>query len=118
MNGCRSVCQVGPDHRAEKWLPSSRAHGPDGASTGLKGGEAVRQIDFGDWWGRVFPHPALSGCYSRHLSFHPMHRSGADAKCLRRFEDSRTCRQLLTDALDDILAHRTTPEPFPLAPRP
>jgi hypothetical protein len=26
------------------------------------------------------------------------------------------CRQLLTDALDDILAHRTTPEPFPLAP--
>jgi hypothetical protein len=39
----------GLDHRGEKKrLRSSRSHGPDGASTALKGGEAVRQIDFCD----------------------------------------------------------------------
>ena len=48
--------------------------------------------------------------YSRHLLFHPMHRAGADAEHLGRFEDARPRRQLRPDALDDILSHRTTPE--------
>jgi hypothetical protein len=38
----------------EKRLPSSRAHGAEGASTRLKGGEAVRQIDFDGWCGWAF----------------------------------------------------------------
>src|SRR5712671_1336191 len=46
-----------------------------------------------------------------------MNRSGADAECLGRLENSRG-RQMLADALDDILADRTTPEALPLAPRP
>jgi hypothetical protein len=46
-----------------------------------------------------------------------MHRAGSDAEGFRRSEDSRAGRQLLADALDDILADPTTPEAFPLAPR-
>jgi hypothetical protein len=47
----------GLDHRAEKSGYRLAAHGAEGASTGLKGGEAVRQIDFSDWWVAFFPHP-------------------------------------------------------------
>jgi hypothetical protein len=47
-----------------------------------------------------------------------MNGSGADAECLRRFEDPSPGRQLLLDALDDYLAHWTTPKPLSLAPRP
>jgi hypothetical protein len=68
------------DHRVEKTgCRLAGAHGPDGASTGLKSEEAVRQIDFCNL-GAGFPAP--SGGYKRHLSFHPMHRAGADAECL------------------------------------
>jgi hypothetical protein len=47
-----------------------------------------------------------------------MRRAGSDAEGFRRSEDSRAGRQLLADALDDILADPTTPGAFPLAPRP
>jgi hypothetical protein len=67
----------------EKRLPSSRARTRRSLNR-TKAREAVRQIDSGDWWGGLFPYPALSGRNSRHLSFHPMHRSGADAECLGR----------------------------------
>jgi hypothetical protein len=43
-----------------------------------------------------------------------VNRSGADAKCFSRFEDSRASRQLLADAVDNCLAHRTTTKPLPL----
>jgi hypothetical protein len=62
----------------------------------------VRQIDFDDWGGGLFPQPALSGRNSRHLSLYPVNRSGADAKRFGRFEDARAGRQLLPDALNDI----------------
>jgi hypothetical protein len=42
----------------QKRLPSSRAR-TRWSLTELKGGEAVRQMDFSDWWGGVFPHPSL-----------------------------------------------------------
>jgi hypothetical protein len=42
------------------------ARGPDRASRGLKGEEAVRQTDSCDWGGIL----AGSGRYHRHLSFH------------------------------------------------
>jgi hypothetical protein len=32
------------------------AHGPGRDSRRLKGEEAVRRIDFGDWWGVGFSH--------------------------------------------------------------
>ena len=44
-----------------------------------------------------------------------MHRPGADAERLGRFEDSRAGRQLRTDALDNALAHRATPEALSLS---
>jgi hypothetical protein len=49
----------GADERMMSRLPDSvvmrqGAHGPSGASIGLKGKDAVRQIDFGDWWGVGF----------------------------------------------------------------
>ena len=47
-----------------------------------------------------------------------MNRSGADSEPLSRFENARPGRQLFADALDDIAAHGTTPEAFPVAPRP
>jgi hypothetical protein len=47
-----------------------------------------------------------------------MNRSGADAKCFSRFEDSCAGRQLLADALDNFRADRATSEPLPLASRP
>jgi hypothetical protein len=59
----------------------------------------------------------FSGCCSRHLSFHPMHpmhRSGADAQRFGRFEDTRTRHQFRPNTLNDIGAHRATPEPFSL----
>ena len=43
-----------------------------------------------------------------------MNRAGAATKFLRRFKDARAGRQLLTDTLDDSLAHRTATEPLPL----
>jgi hypothetical protein len=49
-----------------------------------------------------------------HLSFHPMHRSGADAKYFSRFENARSGRQLFTDKLYDIGAHGATPDALPL----
>ena len=53
----------GADERIMSRLPDSivmrqGAHGPDGASPGLKGGEAVRQIDFGLVGPGFFPNPA------------------------------------------------------------
>jgi hypothetical protein len=47
-----------------------------------------------------------------------MNRSGADAECFSRFEDSCAGRQLLTDALDNFHAYRATPEPLSLVPCP
>jgi hypothetical protein len=47
-----------------------------------------------------------------------MHHSGADAEGFAVFEDTRARRQLPADALNDIGAHRATPEALPLAPRP
>jgi hypothetical protein len=70
-----------------------------------------------DWW-QDFPSPYSYDRNERHLSFHSMNGSGTDAQSLGRFEDARAGRQLLADALDDIGTHRTTPQPFPLAPRP
>jgi hypothetical protein len=43
-----------------------------------------------------------------------MNGSGPDAECFSCFEDARAGRQLLTDTLDDSLAHRTATEPLPL----
>jgi hypothetical protein len=37
------------DVNHEYSIAATITHGPDGASTGLEGEEAVRQIDFGDW---------------------------------------------------------------------
>ena len=42
-----------------------------------------------------------------------MHRSGADAECFGRFEDTRAGHQFHPNTLDDIFRHRTTPEAFP-----
>src|SRR5260370_29685491 len=49
-----------------------------------------------------------------HLAFHSMNRSGADAQCFSRFEDSCPGRQLFTHARHDIGAHGATPEALPL----
>jgi hypothetical protein len=43
-----------------------------------------------------------------------MNRSGADAECFRRCEDSCPGRQLLTDATDNFCAYRATPEALSL----
>jgi hypothetical protein len=43
-----------------------------------------------------------------------MNGPGADAKRLGRLEDARAGRQLRLDVLNDIGAHRTTPESLPL----
>ena len=43
-----------------------------------------------------------------------MHRSGADAECFGRFEDTRAGHQFRPNTLNDIGAHRATPEPFSL----
>ena len=43
-----------------------------------------------------------------------MNRSGADAECFSRFEDSCPGRQLLTDAIDNFCAYRATPESLSL----
>jgi hypothetical protein len=75
----------------------------------LKGGEAVRQIDFCDWRGWVF-FWAGSDSYSPHL----MNRSGADSECFSHFEESCPGRQLLADAIDDCLTHQATPEALAL----
>jgi hypothetical protein len=91
------------------------ARGPDGVSIRIKGrGSSAMSRIVG---AVLFRHPAYSGRYSRHLSFHPMNRSGSDAECLSRLEDSRAGRQLRPDALNYIGAHRATPEPLPLTPR-
>jgi hypothetical protein len=63
------------------------AHGPDGASTGLKGGEAVRQADPSIWGPSLFSDRSARN--SRHLSFDPVNCADAAAECLRRFEDTR-----------------------------
>ena len=42
-----------------------------------------------------------------------MYCPDADAKCFRRFEDTRAGRQFRPDSLDDIGAHRTTRESLP-----
>jgi hypothetical protein len=44
-----------------------------------------------------------------------MHRAGADAECLGRFEDTRARHQFRPNTLNDIGAHRATPEPFSCA---
>ena len=56
--------------------------------------------------------------YSRHPAFDPVNCAGADAEGLGRFEDARAGRQLLLDALHNGIGDRSTPQPFPLAPRP
>jgi hypothetical protein len=43
-----------------------------------------------------------------------MHRSGADAQRFGRFEDTRARHQFRPNTLNDIGAHRATPEPFSL----
>jgi hypothetical protein len=77
------------------------------------GKEAVRQIGFCDCGGGCFW--AGLGRYCRHRSSHPMNRSGADAKCFSRFEDSCAGRQLLTDTLNEIGAHGARPPALGLA---
>lgn len=70
-----------------------------------RGGEAVRQND-GSILGWVFRHPVRLDRYSHHLSFHPMHRSGPDAECRRRFVNSRANRYRETafDPLPPIIS--------------
>jgi hypothetical protein len=60
----------GPDFggRGENRPEELAAYGPDGASTGLKGEEAVRQIDLGEWWAGLFhatPNQAATAVISR-----------------------------------------------------
>ena len=43
-----------------------------------------------------------------------MNRAGAATKFLRRFEDARADRQLLTDFRKDSVAHRAATKPLPL----
>ena len=48
-----------------------------------------------------------------------MHRSGANAECFSRFEDTRAGRQLLTECARRFASLAGRPsEAFPLAPRP
>jgi hypothetical protein len=58
--------------------------------------------------------PGRHPCCSHHLAFDPVHGSGADAERLGRLEDACAGRQLRADALNDIGAHRATPESLPL----
>ena len=82
---------------------------------GLKGEEAVRQTDYDDHGGGLFPAPWSSRC-SRHLSFDPVNCADAAAKYLRRFENPRAGRQLLLDALDNGIGDGSTSEPFSFRP--
>jgi hypothetical protein len=52
----------------------ARARGPDRASPGLKGEEAVRQINFGDGEGRFSDKSCRD---KRHLSSYSMHRASS-----------------------------------------
>src|SRR5258708_1410 len=54
-------------------------HSPDGASTALKGGAAVRQTDASILGVGFFATRFRSGRYNRHLSFHAMRRSGPES---------------------------------------
>lgn len=85
---------------------------------GSRGKEAVRQSISRLMGVGFFQIPALSGRYSSHLSLDPVNCADADPKQPGRPQNARAGRQVLADALDDIFAHRTTPEALPLAPRP